>query len=184
MIMDSPMGANVLNLFQRTRDWHRLNDDECHDMCRHINVVSSFQETMAIRENDDPKIVIAGSGMLTGGRILNYLEKHAQNPLHTLLFVGYQAEGTRGRDLLEGAQGYKAFGKWVPFRMQIESLEGLSAHADQDELLDWLNKMKSKPKRMFIVHGEHEASQALKKGIKDTYGWEAEIPELYSIVTV
>ena len=181
MIMDSPMGANVLELFHRTRDWHRLEDNECDEMCSHFTVVSSYRETMELRTDYKPKIVIAGSGMLTGGRMLNYLETQAQNPNNTLLFVGYQAEGTRGRKLLEGDKELKVYGKWVPFDMEVAEIEGLSAHADHAELMDWMDKIKNKPERIFIVHGEKESAEALQKGIKETYGWDAEIPQLYTI---
>jgi len=181
MIMDSPMGANVLKLFHRTRDWHRLEDNECEEMCSHFTIVSSYKETMELRTDDTPKIVIAGSGMLTGGRMLNYLETQAQNPNNTLLFVGYQAEGTRGRKLLEGDKELKVYGKWVPLNMQVSEVEGLSAHADHKELLDWMSQLKDKPERIFIVHGEKESAEALQIGIKETYGWDAEIPQLYSI---
>lgn len=184
MIMDSPMGANVLELFHRTRDWHRLEDDECDEMCSYFTVVSSYRETMELRSDDTPKIVIAGSGMLTGGRMLNYLETQAQNQNNTLLFVGYQAEGTRGRKLLEGDKELKVYGKTVPFQMEVAEIEGLSAHADHTELLDWLNKVEQKPERIFIVHGEKEGAEALQKGIKETYGWDSEIPKLYSIESV
>lgn len=181
MIMDSPMGANVLELFHRTRDWHRLEDNECDEMCSHFTVVSSYRETMELRTDNKPKIVIAGSGMLTGGRMLNYLETQAQNPNNTLLFVGYQAEGTRGRKLLEGDKELKVYGKWVPFHMEVAEIEGLSAHADHTELMDWMSKIKNKPERIFIVHGEKESAEALQKGIEETYGWNSEIPQLYSI---
>ena len=181
MIMDSPMGANVLELFHRTRDWHRLEDNECDEMCSHFKVVSSYRETMELRTDNKPKIVIAGSGMLTGGRMLNYLETQAQNPNNTLLFVGYQAEGTRGRKLLEGDKELKVYGKWVPFKMQVAEIEGLSAHADHKELMNWMSEIRNKPKRIFIVHGEKESAEALQKGIEETYGWNSEIPQLYSI---
>ena len=181
MIMDSPMGANVLELFHRTRDWHRLKDNECDEMCSYFTVVSSYRETMKLRTENKPKIVIAGSGMLTGGRMLNYLESQTQNPKNTLLFIGYQAEGTRGRKLLEGDKELKVYGKWVPFNMEVAEIKGLSAHADHAELMDWMSKLNYKPERIFIVHGEKESAEALQKGIKKTYGWDAEIPELYSI---
>ena len=184
MIMDSPMGADVLELFYRNREWHKLDDESCYEMCSYFTVVSSFRETMEIRADDRPKIVIAGSGMLTGGRILNYLEVQAQNPKNTLLFVGYQAEGTRGRNLLDGDSGFKAYGKWIPFNMQMEIIEGLSAHADHTELLDWMSYLQTKPERIFVVHGEKESGEALKQGIKERYEWDAELPELYSIVSV
>jgi metallo-beta-lactamase family protein len=181
MIMDSPMGASVLELFHRTRDWHRLDENECDEMCSHFTVVSSYRETMELRTDNKPKIVIAGSGMLTGGRMLNYLETQAQNSNNTLLFVGYQAEGTRGRKLLEGDKELKVYGKWVPFHMEVAEIEGLSAHADHKELIEWMGKIKNTPERIFIVHGEKESAEALQKGIKETYGWDAEIPQLYTI---
>jgi len=184
MIMDSPMGANVLELFHRTRDWHKLEEKECDEMCSYFNVVSSYSETLELRLDNNPKIVIAGSGMLTGGRMLNYLETQAQNPNNTLLFVGYQAEGTRGRKLLEGDKELKVYGKWVPLKMQVAEIEGLSAHADHAELLDWLSLINKKPERIFIVHGEKEGAEGLQKGIKETYNWDCDIPELYSIKEV
>lgn len=181
MIMDSPMGASILDLFHRTRDWHRLTTDECDEMCDHFTVVSSYQETMELRSDNKPKIVIAGSGMLTGGRMLNYLETQAQNPDNTLLFVGYQAEGTRGRKLLDGEKELKVYGKWVPFNMEIAEIEGLSSHADHNELIGWMNEITNIPERIFIVHGEKEGAEALQLGIKETYGWDSQIPQLYDI---
>src|SRR5690625_6360205 len=88
-------------------------------MCSYFTIVSSYAETLHLRKDDSPKIVIAGSGMLTGGRILNYLEVQAQNPKNTLLILGYQAEGTRGRDLLEGQKEIKIYGQWVNVNMEI-----------------------------------------------------------------
>lgn len=116
--------------------------------------------------------------------MLNYLEMQAQNPNNALLFVGYQAEGTRGRKLLEGEKELKVYGKWVPFNMKVAVIEGLSAHADHTELIDWMSKIKKKPNRIFIVHGENEGAVALQKGIKETYNWDAEIPQLYNIEEV
>ncbi len=179
MIVDSPMGLSVLELFSRTRDWHRLNETSFFQMCSEFEIVSSFQETMEYRDNQKAKIVIAGSGMLTGGRILNYLETQAQNEKNTLLFVGFQAEGTRGRKLLEGEKEIKIFGKKVPFRMRVEEIEGLSAHADQDELMNWLNEIKTKPEKVFLIHGEKEASEALRARLGKDLSWTAEIPELF-----
>lgn len=184
MVMDSPMGANVLELFHRTRDWHRLERNEYTEMCSHFEIVSSYRETLSLRDNGKPKIVIAGSGMLTGGRILSYLETEAENPKNTLLIVGFQAEGTRGRKILEGNKEIKCYGKWIPIRMQVEEVEGLSAHADQAELLDWLSEIKEKPRQLFIVHGEKEAAEKLQEGIKDKYGWDSQIPQLYDIVEI
>lgn len=183
MIVDSPMGLSVLELFYRTRDWHKLDEKEFLEMCREFEIVSHFKETMEWRDDHQSKIVIAGSGMLTGGRILNYLETQAENPNNTLLFVGFQAEGTRGRKLLEGEKEMKIYGKTITVNMEITEIEGLSAHADENELIFWLERIKTKPQRVFLIHGEEDASEALQKRLLKEYGWKAEIPELFYIET-
>lgn len=184
MIMDSPMGANVLDLFHHSRKWHKLGPDECDEMCSHFTIVKHFRETLEIREDKKPKIVIAGSGMVTGGRILNYLEKRAGNTHDTLLFAGYQAEGTRGRKILEGAREIKIYGKTYPFKMQVKQLEGLSAHGDQNDLLSWLSKIKNTPRHVFIVHGEKEQAAALQKKLQEEKQWNAQLPFLNQVVEV
>ncbi|MGB5242321.1 MAG: MBL fold metallo-hydrolase [Lutimonas sp.] len=181
MIVDSPMGLSVLELFSRTRDWHRLNETSFFQLCSEFEIVSSFQETLEHRDDQKSKIVIAGSGMLTGGRILNYLETQAQHDENTLLFVGFQAEGTRGRKLLEGGKEIKIYGKNIPFRMSVEEIEGLSAHADQDELLNWLDQIKQIPEKVFLIHGEKEASEALRVRLAKDLNWTAQIPKLFDI---
>ncbi|WP_339904633.1 MBL fold metallo-hydrolase [uncultured Cyclobacterium sp.] len=182
MIMDSPMGANVLQLFHMSRDWHKLKPNECDEMCAHFQVVSNYRETLALRADNKSKIVIAGSGMMTGGRILNYMETRSDNSNDTLLFVGYQAEGTRGRKLLEGAKEIKVYGKWLPFKMHIEQIEGLSAHGDQNDLIDWLSEIKEQPEKVFIIHGETEQAEAFSKALEDNKGWRAAIPQLNQTV--
>lgn len=122
--------------------------------------------------------------MVTGGRILNYLEVRAADENDTLLFVGYQAEGTRGRKLLEGEKEIKLYGKVIPFRMHIKNIEGLSAHADQNGLLHWLSGLKQKPSAIFIVHGEKEQGAAFKQKLYETKHWEAEIAALNQSVEI
>ncbi len=126
----------------------------------------------------DPKIVIAGSGMLTGGRILSYLETSAANENDTLLFVGYQAEGTKGRKLIEGEKEIKIYGRVIPFRMQIKKFESLSAHGDQKDLINWLSDLKQKPENIFIIHGEREQAKAFQQKLKEVKHWKSEIPHL------
>lgn len=179
MIMDSPMGSDVLDLFRRSKDWHKLSDAECDEVCSYFRIVSSYKETLRIREDNTPKIVIAGSGMMTGGRILNYLEVHGPHQEDTLLFVGFQAPGTRGYRVLNGEKSLKMYGKWVQMNMQIRQLEGLSAHADQKELIDWLSGLPKAPEQMFIVHGEPDQSLALQQKIQEDKGWKTILPKLY-----
>lgn len=179
--LDSPMGADVLRLFHRHPDWHKLSAEECDAMCRRIRVVQSFKETWEIIDDKQPKIIIAGSGMVGGGRVLTYLQQYIGKPETTVMLAGFQAEGTRGRQLLEGAQEIKFFGKYHPVNAQIEYLESLSAHADQQELLDWTAAISEAPAKIFLVHGEPQATDILRVKLKDTFGWESVTPELFQI---
>ncbi len=183
-IMDSPMGANVLKVFENNRDWHKLKPEEYRGMCNTFRIVKSYRETWEIINEEKPKIVIAGSGMISGGRVLTYLQYYIGKLETTVLLAGFQAEGTRGRKLLEGAAELKIYGKHYPVEAEIVNLEVLSAHADQGELLDWMSDVKQAPEHIFIVHGESSAAATFKDKIKERYGWEASVPELYSIVEI
>lgn len=181
MVMDSPMGANVLNVFHKHKEWHKLSLAECTKMCDAFHIVEDFRETWEIIDLKKPKIVIAGSGMITGGRVLTYLQQYIDRPETTVLLAGYQAEGTRGRQLLEGATEIKIYGKYYPVKAEVFNIHSLSAHADQSELLDWLSDIEKAPEKTFIVHGEPQAADTLRVKIKDTFGWTSQIPELYTI---
>lgn len=184
MIMDSPMGANVLKVFDYNREWHELKPEEYSGMYNAFRIVSSFKETWEVINLNEPKIVIAGSGMVSGGRVLTYLQQYVGKLETTVLLAGYQAEGTRGRKLLEGASEVKIFGKEYPVEAEIINLEVLSAHADQKEMLDWMSEITNTPEQLFIVHGENSAATVFKEKIKERFGWDAQIPELYSIVEI
>ncbi len=182
--LDSPMGANVLDILHHSSDWHKLSAADCKAMCSDIKVTASYKDTLEILRDTKPKVVIAGSGMVNGGRILNYLEQYSYKESTTILLAGYQAEGTNGRHLLEGAEELKIYGKYYCVKAKVDALQGLSAHADQDELLVWMSQLKGDPSRIFITHGEPHPADALRVKIKDTYGWEAEVPQLYEIATI
>ncbi len=184
LIMDSPMGANVLRVFNDNRDWHKLPPDEYTQMCQAFHIVTSFKETWEMINDQRPKIVIAGSGMISGGRVLTYLQQYIGKLETTVLLAGYQADGTRGRKLLEGADTLKIYGKEYPVEAEILNLEVLSAHADQAEMLNWMSALEKAPEHLFIVHGESEASAVFSTKIKEQFGWDSVIPELYSIVEV
>jgi len=181
IILDSPMGAKVLDLFNRHDDWHKLSREECEAMCREVRVVESYEETWEIIEEDQPKIVIAGSGMVTGGRVLTYLQQYIERPETTVMLAGFQAEGTRGRQLMEGCSEIKFYGKYYAVKARIENMQSLSAHADQAELLEWASSIKEKPEKVFITHGEPQALDMLRLKLKDEMGWEAVIPDLFEI---
>ncbi len=184
VILDSPMGIDAFSVFRKYHDWHKLTHDECIEISRRVHMVQSFKETWKIIDKPDPKIIIAGSGMVTGGRVLSYLKVYLKKPETTVLLAGYQAEGTRGRDLLNGVPEIKFFGKMHPVKARVEVLEGLSGHADRDELITWVSNMKNGPKRIFLVHGEPEALNGMKTTLEQKMGWKAEIPSLYEIKEV
>lgn len=184
IILDSPMGADVLKLFQKHTDWHKLNSTDCTKMCNQIRITQSFKETWEIIDDPQSKIIIAGSGMVTGGRVLTYLEQYIDRPQTTVMLAGYQAEGTRGRQLLDGLKEIKFYGKYFPVKARIEYLEGLSGHADQNELLNWLSDLKIAPEKVYLVHGEPQALDMFRVKISDTLGWKIHIPELFEIDTV
>ncbi len=120
--------------------------------------------------------------MAAGGRVLTYFEKYLGDEKATILLVGFQAEGTRGRALLEGASEIKMRGKFYQVKAHIENIEGLSGHADQKGLIDWMSKLKSKPNKIFIVHSEADGAKGFQEKINEVYKWNSKIPSLNEIV--
>ncbi|MBT8182891.1 MAG: MBL fold metallo-hydrolase [Eudoraea sp.] len=182
IFIDSPMGNNVLAIFERFPDWHKLSSKEYSAMCGHVNIIDSYRQTWETIDDPRPKIVIAGSGMVTGGRILTYLQQMVDIPNTNILLVGYMAEGTRGRALLEEAKELKIFGKYYDVKASVYHEESLSAHSDQKELLDWIASIKNIPERVFLIHGEQEALNEFKDKIEEIYKWNVQIPELFETV--
>ena len=171
-IIDTPMGINALDIFSNNKQWHKLSLEECHAMSEMFTLVSDYQESLDVMFDKQPKVVIAASGMVTGGRVLSYLEHYIGLPETTVIIVGYQAEGTRGRKLLEGATDIKIHGKYYPVLANILEIKGLSAHGDQKDLLNWLSALENKPKKVFLVHGENEPADELRIKIIEKYGFD------------
>lgn len=184
VVIDSPMSNKVFDSFFKYPDWHRLDAGSLGEMLNYVEVVDSYRDTWRVIDRKQPKVVIAGSGMITGGRVLTYLQQLIDEPETIVLLAGYQAEGTRGRDLLEGATSLRFFGKDYPVRARVECLQSLSAHADRDELLEWTSGIRNKPDKVFLVHGEPEAAESLKDALIERYSWEVVIPSLNQKVTL
>ncbi|GAB3711173.1 MBL fold metallo-hydrolase RNA specificity domain-containing protein [Flavobacterium koreense] len=175
-IIDTPMGISVLDVFENNKKWHKLSDEDCVAMCKMFFMNSDYQETINMIYDKQPKVVIAASGMITGGRVLSYLERYVSLAETTIIIVGYQAEGTRGRKLLDGATDIKIRGKYYDVKANIVEIEGLSAHADQQGLLNWLSELHSKPVKVFLVHGENQPADELRIKIKERFGFNCSIP--------
>jgi metallo-beta-lactamase family protein len=181
VFIDSPMGNNVLSVFEQFPHWHKMPMNEYHAMCNHFNIITSYADTWKTIDDPRPKIVIAGSGMVTGGRVLTYLKQLIDVPSTQILLVGFQAEGTRGRQLLDGAYELKLFGKYYPVKAKLHHLESLSAHADQKGLLHWMEDIDNIPETVFLIHGEPTSLDAFRVKIRDVHGWNIHIPKLNEI---
>jgi metallo-beta-lactamase family protein len=143
---------------------------------RNFQMCRSMKASQELLRDDQPMIIISASGMATGGRILHHLKTKLPDERNTIVFVGFQAEGTRGRRILEREPTIKIHGEVVPVRARIEQINSLSAHADYSEILRWLKELQSPPRRVFIVHGEPSASQSLAEKITEPFGWPVSIP--------
>lgn len=175
-VIDTPMGINALNIFRENPKWHKLSVEECDKVSKMFLLVSEHKETNEIILDSRPKVVIAASGMITGGRVLSYLEHYIVQPETTIIMVGYQAEGTRGRKMLDGAKEIKFFGKYYPVNAKIVEIGGLSAHGDQNDLVNWLSDLQNKPTKVFLVHGENQPADELRIKIQEKYGFNCKIP--------
>ena len=176
VFLDSPMAINATEIFCRHKDDHRLSEDQCHAMCKLATYTRTADESKAIDRRSDPMIIISASGMATGGRILHHLRRFLPDPRNAVLLVGFQAAGTRGRSLSDGADELKIQGQYVSVRARVVQIQGLSAHADYAELLDWLRKSGVSPRRAFVTHGEPAAADAFRRRLRDGLGWNAVVP--------
>lgn len=181
--VDSPMATSATAIYARHTDEHdvdmqgyleRGDDPMQPDL---LSFVRDREQSKELNVRRGPMVILAGSGMCTGGRIVHHLLRRLGERDTTVLFTGYQAAGTLGREILEGSDRVKVLGHEVPVRARIETLNSLSAHADQQEILRWLQGFKSPPKRTFIVHGEPPAQEALRESIESELGWNVTIPE-------
>ncbi|MFI5148166.1 MAG: MBL fold metallo-hydrolase RNA specificity domain-containing protein [Bacteroidia bacterium] len=176
--LDSPMGIEATKVYEQNPSWHKLTKAQCNAMCNNIIQVKDLKDTFKVISKPGPKIIIAASGMLTGGRVLHYLHSYLGHRQNTILLVGYQAAGTRGKALKSGVHEIKLLGSYHKVKAEVKEILTLSAHADQQELLSWMKAIPGHPERVFLVHGEPEAANALDIKIHDSLGWNAMTPML------
>lgn len=176
IIVDSPMASRATEILCGQDDM-RLGDGACSLVTRVASYVGGIEEHRKLRLNRKPSIIISASGMASGGRVVSHLEDLLPHSQHAVLFVGYQATGTRGGDLVMGADSVKLFGQWVPVRAEVKVLHGLSAHADSSELLDFLRGFDEPPRTTFLNHGEPDSLNALRDRISSSLRWNVRVPQ-------
>jgi len=176
VFLDSPMAASAGALLHRFDSEHKLQREDYEAACATVQYVDNIEESKALSADRDPKVIVSASGMATGGRVLHHIAAFAPHPQNTLLFSGFQAVGTRGRKLLDGAREVRIHGQWVQVHAEVDNLSMLSAHADADELMRWLRGFRRRPQQVFIVHGEPDASEALRERIGRELEWDATVP--------
>ncbi|WP_020202556.1 MBL fold metallo-hydrolase RNA specificity domain-containing protein [Cupriavidus sp. WS] len=175
--LDSPMAIDATEVFALHPDELRIERADCTAACNMAILVQSVQQSAWLKRDRAPKIILAGSGMATGGRVVHHLETYGQDARNTILLSGFQAAGTRGAALAAGARELRIHGKQVAIRAAVAQIETLSAHADANELMTWLGGFGQAPRQTFVVHGEPAASDALRQRIERELQWPVAMPE-------
>lgn len=184
VFLNSPLADKATRVFAEHPEAHQLPPDEAEAVCGLPTIVRTVQESIDLNRRRKPAIIIAGSGMATGGRVVHHLMAFAPDKRNTVLFTGYQAAGTRGDRLVHGAKTVKIFREQVDIRCEVAVLHGLSAHAGASELIAWLGSAPRPPGQVYLNHGEPSGSDVLRARIEDELGWSAEVPRMGETIRV
>lgn len=182
--LDSPLSIAATDIMRTHGDDHKLTHKMCEDVCSVAEYIQDVEKSKSIQHNMMPKIIIAASGMATGGRVLHHIKYYGPSHRNTILFAGYQAEGTRGGRLVAGEHTVKMLGQEIEINAHVEMLDNMSAHADSNEMLVWLSTIDEPPKHVFITHGSLASATALKEKIIEKFGWSCSIPQYKDIETL
>ena len=177
VFLDSPMAIEATALYHRHRRLLRVPPREADHLADGVHMVTTPQQSARLVRSRYPSVIISASGMATGGRVLHHLKAMAPDARHHIVFPGFQVGGSRGAHLVAGASEVKIHGEYVPVRARISHLEGFSGHADRAEMIDWLRTLPKAPRQVYVVHGEPDASDALRLRIRDELGWPTHVPQ-------
>jgi len=190
VFVDSPMATDAVQIYCRFSGEHNLRVDLLNDSSScpintpTIHMVRTVEQSKALNHLKGPAVIISASGMATGGRVVHHLKRRLPHKENLVLLVGYQANGTRGRLLLEGAKELKMFGQLVPVRAKIASIQGLSAHGDADDVMRWLSTSPRPPRRTFLVHGEEQSLREIARRVGDELGFPHHTPDYLETVAL
>ncbi|MGI9275307.1 MAG: MBL fold metallo-hydrolase RNA specificity domain-containing protein [Endozoicomonas sp.] len=176
--LNSPMAIRATELFHRFHEKHRLDKDDCRRIDSVTRYVRTVEESMALANQSYPSVIVSASGMASGGRVLHHLKHMLPNHRNTVLFAGYQATGTRGEKLINGATSVRIHGEQIPVKARICHFDAFSAHADSEQICNWLRSIKTAPSEVFVTHGEPQSADFMAQKISDELGWPARVPEL------
>jgi metallo-beta-lactamase family protein len=178
VFLDSPMAIDSLHIYTKYRNEHRLSIEQCKGMSAVSKICRTVDESRALDQLRYPAIIISASGMATGGRILHHLRAMVSDHRNSVVFAGYQAAGTRGAKMLAGDRTVRIFGEDIPINADVVSLPSMSAHADAEQLITWMQTLKKIPKHVFVTHGEPASADALRLRISRELGWDVSVPLL------
>jgi metallo-beta-lactamase family protein len=181
IFLDSPMAIHSTALFSKHPGEHRLSDQEVRNMDRVATMLETPEQSKSLAQRHGPMVILAASGMATGGRVLHHLAQYAGDHRNMIILTGYQAPGTRGAWLASGCKTIRIHAQDVAVRAEVVQIESASAHADGNQLISWLHKMPSAPGQVYVVHGEREASDMLRQRIEHEIKWRALVPEQGSV---
>jgi metallo-beta-lactamase family protein len=175
--LNSPMAVDASEIYRRHSEEHRISAEEFTSMYRLATLVHTVDESKLLNLRGGPMIIISASGMLTGGRILHHVAAYGSDRRNAIILTGYQAGGTRGAALLRGDDSLRIYGRDIPIKAEVVALEGMSAHADSDGIIEWMRAAPRPPAMTYLTHGELAASDALRLRIKHELGWDVRVPE-------
>jgi uncharacterized protein (TIGR00730 family) len=175
VFLDSPMAIAATEAYLRFAEGQRLGPEELSALSTATQMLESVEQSKSLAHHREPCVIVSAAGMLTGGRVLHHFSRLAPDPRNTIVLVGYQAAGTRGASLLAGERRVKVHGAYVPVRCRVESVDAFSAHADQQELVDWVRALPSPPRSILLNHGEPAASETLRRRLVDELGVACEV---------
>jgi metallo-beta-lactamase family protein len=181
VFLDSPMAVHTTELYKKHPHAHRLNAQGIRDLENVATMIESTDQSKKLASRHGPMVILAASGMATGGRVLHHLAHYLPHHRNMVILTGYQAPGTRGATLANGSGVVRIHSKDIQINAEVVQLQSSSAHADAVQLVDWLRSMKEAPSQVYVVHGEPEASDALRQRIHQSLGWRALVPEHGSI---
>jgi metallo-beta-lactamase family protein len=177
IFLDSPMAIDASDIFCRHPDDHKISATETRKAFAVAHYVRTAEESKSLDSMIIPKVIVSASGMATGGRVLHHLKSYAPDHRNLILFTGFQSGGTRGATMVAGGEAVKIHGDYIPVRAEVRNLDMLSAHADANEIIQWLKPTPRQPHTTFITHGEPDAADSMRRRISEELGWSCVVPE-------